>query len=49
MAFLPHLDKELYTLTQSYLKIVRERDVEVFDPWLTKCLACGIPGVLKAS
>ena len=33
----------LYGLAQSYVKLVRERDVEAFDPWLEQCMTCGIP------
>ena len=35
--------EELYGLTQCYVKIVRERNVEGLDPWLEKCATCGIP------
>ncbi len=33
----------LYGLAQSYTKLVRERDVEAFDPWLERCMRCGLP------
>lgn len=35
--------EELYGLAQRYVKIVRERDVEAFDPWLEQCVICGLP------
>jgi transposase len=35
--------EELYGLAQRYVKIVRERDAEAFDPWLEQCLICGLP------
>jgi transposase len=35
--------EELYGLAQRYVKIVRERDVEAFDPWLEQCAICGLP------
>ena len=38
-----HLVGKLYDLTQSYVKLMRERDFEAFDPWLETCLRCGIP------
>lgn len=28
---------------QGYLRLVRERDVEAFDPWLEQCRTCDIP------
>jgi transposase len=37
------LIETLYDLIQSYVKLVRERDVEAFDPWLERCTRCGIP------
>jgi transposase len=33
----------LYDLAQSYVKLMRERDVEAFDPWLERCTRCSIP------
>ena len=33
----------LYDLAQRYVKIMRERDVEAFDPWLAQCVTCGLP------
>ena len=35
--------EELYGLAQRYVKIVRERDVEAFDPWLEQCATCDFP------
>ena len=37
------LVEQLYHLAQSYIKLVRERDIEAFDPWLDRCMRCGIP------
>jgi transposase len=37
------LVETLYDLAQSYVKLMRERDVEAFDPWLDRCMRCGIP------
>jgi transposase len=36
------LVEKLYQLTQSYVKLMRERDVEVFDPWIEQCLRSGL-------
>lgn len=35
--------EELYALAQRYVRIMRERDVEAFDPWLEQCLTCSLP------
>jgi transposase len=37
------LVEDLYQLAQSYVKLMRERDIETFDPWLNRCVRCGIP------
>jgi transposase len=33
----------LYTLTQSFVKLMKERDFEAFDLWLTRGERCGLP------
>jgi transposase len=37
------LVETLYDLTQSFVKLMQEREVEAFDPWLERCTKCGIP------
>ena len=38
--------EDLYSLVQSYFKLMRERDAEALDPWIEKCLICGIPDLV---
>ncbi len=38
--------EDLYDLVQSYFKLVRKRDAQALDPWIEKCLACGIPDLV---
>ncbi len=41
-----HPDVEtLYDLTRSFVKLMKERDFEAFDLWLTKGERCGLPDV----
>lgn len=35
--------EELYDLAQRYVKLMRDRDVEAFDPWLEQCASCDLP------
>lgn len=37
------LVERLYQLAQSYVKLMRERDVEAFDPWIERCLRSDLP------
>jgi transposase len=38
--------EDLYSLVQSYFKLMRERDAEALDPWIEKCLTCRIPDLV---
>jgi transposase len=40
----PLVDK-LYGLAQGFVKLMRERDVEAFDPWIENSMRCAIPDV----
>ena len=35
--------EELYDLAQRYVKLVRDRDVKAFDPWLEQCARSDLP------
>ncbi len=39
------LVERLYGLAQGFVKLMRERDVEAFDPWIENSLRCAIPDV----
>jgi transposase len=35
----------LYELAQGFVKLMRDRDVEAFDPWIENSVRCTIPDV----
>jgi len=39
------LVEKLYGLAQRLVKLMRERDVEAFDPWIENSVRCAIPDV----
>jgi hypothetical protein len=37
------IGKHLADLVQSFVKLLRKRDVRALDPWLERSMTCGIP------